>query len=432
MTLFNNKIKVIIINICISLLFIEVFSIVAYAYKREEFFYTRDISIYAEKAEKGAFAGNFFKTLNLAIHPYFGWVERVKRGATNNHGFRNVSAKDDCCDFPFKAKENQAIVAIFGGSVAGALGIMSRGDDYFRKKLKNLPQFADKEIVFLTFASGGYRQPQQVMILTYYLLIGQKFDVIINVDGFNEIVTAFNNNNDKDNIDISLPATDIWFNTGRHIERINMRSGDNRGIVLAQHVWQDVNLARSSEQCMFATCFIIRKMLQHYHRLQIENIDGEKNEKWREYTHFYLPLKHKQPENGLTFKTIPAMMKKQAQIWENSARRMAQMAKNSNAQYIHMLQPTLLYVVDKKIEPRNRLNPYDRYIPILKEGYPRLISKIPAMRADGINIADGTGIFDSYQGRIYSDDCCHYNMAGMQIMVDRIVDQIRATPRLRP
>ena len=54
------------------------------------------------------------------------------------------------------------------------------------------------------------------------------------------------------------------------------------------------------------------------------------------------------------------------------------------------------------------------------------------MRADGINITDGTGIFDDYQGDIYSDDCCHYNMAGMQIMVDRIVEQIRSAPRRLP
>lgn len=426
----NNKLKIIIINISVFLIFIEILSNFAYTYKREEFFYTRDVSTYTNKVDKGAFKGNFFKTLNLAIHPYFGWVERVQRSATNNHGFRNVSAKDDCCDFPFTAKENQVIVAIFGGSVAGALGILARGDDYFRKKLKSLPQFADKEIVFLTFASGGYRQPQQVMILTYYLLIGQKFDMVINVDGFNEVVTAFNNNND--NIDISLPATDIWFNTGRHIERVNMRSGDGRGVALAQHALEDVKLSRSSEQCMFAMCFITRKILQHYHRLQMANTDSGEKEKWRAYTHFYLPLKHKQPENDLTFKKIPAMMKKQAQLWENSARRMAEMAQDSNAQYIHLLQPTMLYVVDKKIKAKNPENPYDRYIPVLKDGYPRLINKIPAMRADGINITDGTGIFDDYQGDIYSDDCCHYNMAGMQIMVDRIVEQIRSAPRRLP
>jgi hypothetical protein len=50
-----------------------------------------------------------------------------------------------------------------------------------------LPALADKEIVLLNFGSGGFRQPQQLLILTYFFLIGQRLDLVINLDGFNEV-----------------------------------------------------------------------------------------------------------------------------------------------------------------------------------------------------------------------------------------------------
>jgi hypothetical protein len=36
-------------------------------------------------------------------------------------------------------------------------------------------------------AIGGYKQPQQLMALNYFTALGGEFDVLVNVDGFNEV-----------------------------------------------------------------------------------------------------------------------------------------------------------------------------------------------------------------------------------------------------
>jgi len=52
----------------------------------------------------------------------------------------------------------------------------------------------------------GFKQPQQLQVLTYFLSVGQEFDMVVNIDGFNDVVWALNNN--ASGLDISIP-TDI-------------------------------------------------------------------------------------------------------------------------------------------------------------------------------------------------------------------------------
>ena len=41
--------------------------------------------------------------------------------------------------------------------------------------------------MLLNTAYGGYKQPQQLMALNYALALGAQFDVVVNLDGFNEV-----------------------------------------------------------------------------------------------------------------------------------------------------------------------------------------------------------------------------------------------------
>ena len=56
----------------------------------------------------------------------------------------------------------------------------------------------------LCFSHEGYKQPQQLLILSYFLSIGQSFDVVVNIDGFNEV--AMSPLNDARGLDISMPS----------------------------------------------------------------------------------------------------------------------------------------------------------------------------------------------------------------------------------
>ena len=41
--------------------------------------------------------------------------------------------------------------------------------------------------MILNFAADAVKQPQQLIYLNYFLGLGQKFDLVINIDGFNDV-----------------------------------------------------------------------------------------------------------------------------------------------------------------------------------------------------------------------------------------------------
>ena len=64
--------------------------------------------------------------------------------------------------------------------------------------------FKDRELVPLCLSHEGYKQPQQLLVLAYFLSIGQPFDLVVNIDGFNEV--ALSSLNDQRGLDISMPS----------------------------------------------------------------------------------------------------------------------------------------------------------------------------------------------------------------------------------
>lgn len=73
------------------------------------------------------------------------------------------------------------IVGLFGGSFSKLC--------YFSLKsvLDRHSATLGKNFIVINFATDGYKQPQQLMILNYLLALGAEFDVVINLDGFNEV-----------------------------------------------------------------------------------------------------------------------------------------------------------------------------------------------------------------------------------------------------
>ena len=57
--------------------------------------------------------------------------------------------------------------------------------------------FKDKKISVVRVALGGYKQPQQLIALNYLLTLGAHFDIVVNIDGFNDIVIPVTSNLSK-------------------------------------------------------------------------------------------------------------------------------------------------------------------------------------------------------------------------------------------
>ncbi len=123
---------------------------------------------------------------NLVLHPYLGYSNEYSDNRCPDYGFCDRRSIEYGRVLG-KKSDQKTIVGIFGGSFAEGVSVFS-SPGYLEQVLGKLPQFAGREIIIFTFAVGGFKQPQQLMALNYFLTLGMEFDYVINIDGFNEIV----------------------------------------------------------------------------------------------------------------------------------------------------------------------------------------------------------------------------------------------------
>src|SRR4029453_9473525 len=110
------------------------------------------------------------------IHPYLGFVpdpSLAKPRATIGDPPQVLAPSD-----------TELIVGVFGGSFAAGLCNFAKGE------LRRVLAQPGKAVRLLCVAAGGYKQPQQFLSLAYLLAQGAHFDLVINVDGFNEIALS--------------------------------------------------------------------------------------------------------------------------------------------------------------------------------------------------------------------------------------------------
>ena len=114
-------------------------------------------------------------------HPFLGWenlggLEQLHLEATRlrSHEF-----------------DGDVEILTLGGSVAEMFG--QYGVPRLEERLRADPRFASKRIYWYRYARGGFKQPQQVNMLTW--LLGQGFtpDIVVNLDGFNEVALGMDN-----------------------------------------------------------------------------------------------------------------------------------------------------------------------------------------------------------------------------------------------
>ena len=121
---------------------------------------------------------------NHVIHPYLGFVG-IPQDNLNRFGFPGED--------PITRKSGEKVnILLMGGSVAKQL--YSNSKEKLIEHLKENQYFRDKKINIMLAALGGFKQPQQLMAVNYFISLGAEYDIVINLDGFNEVVLPFSDN----------------------------------------------------------------------------------------------------------------------------------------------------------------------------------------------------------------------------------------------
>lgn len=379
-----------------------------------------------------------------ALHPYFGVTHKAGypfdipealRPATprppmttNNYGFVATS------DYPVaRTSERQFFVGIFGGSVGVwfcGVGVPTLLDELMRH-----PFFRDRELVPLCFSHEGYKQPQQLQVLSYFLSIGQPLDLAVNIDGFNEV--ALSPINQERGIEIAMPSS-------QHIEPlINLVNrftltpeklqslaaiARDRARLARVNGWLEANRSAAVEAVVGRYAASVRGRYEN-ERVRFDRLPSNAS---ANSIIEVAPRETAANSASSSGAVNAALFDRIAGNWARASILMRDLLAARDVPYVHVLQPNQyfshqsgarVFSDDEALVAINPASPFKRGA---EEGYPALIAGpgVPLLKAQGVRFLDGTGIFDAERAPVYIDDCCHYTRRGYELLARFIANAI--------
>ena len=435
----KRPIAAIVVSVVVFCVFAELFSLVIFYYQHGWLFYTDPY-----RSAHALIPETRDQRLTLeGLHPYFGQthmpgapfdipesLRRVRpdgggkapdsatpsRLKTNNFGF--VSA----FDYPVsRTRGDQFIIGIFGGSVGAwfcQVGVHRLVEDLHENGF-----FKAKELVPLCFSHEGYKQPQQLLVLAYFLSIGQSFDLVVNIDGFNEV--ALSSINDQHGVDISMPSYSHMSPLINLVNQATLTPAKLKSLAqISRHKEQLNSLAVRIDQARLASVGVVLEqyyaIVEHRYRAELLAFDA-------------LPSN---PSDQSVIHVTPAVKAREgatlvediARNWIGSSSLMNALLAAQGVPYFHFLQPNQYYTTRtfSSAEAMVALSEASSFKPGVVTGYPALVaaSESSAVKNSSLRFFSGIHIFDRESSPVYLDNCCHYSLVGSELLADFIARSV--------
>ncbi|MEK6334215.1 MAG: hypothetical protein AABM67_04645 [Acidobacteriota bacterium] len=436
----QKSLKVIVINIVILAALLELGSVGVYFLQTGTFFYTeREKGTPETKSLEYTAQGQNVSKENIIrqLHPYFGFVQSNNlqfqfsyskiAHLPNNFGFESPY------NYPLKKQnKDQFIVGVFGGSVGQSISMFELENHILKNSLQQLTYFKNKEIIVLSFTAGSYKQPQQLLVLNYFLAMGQEFDLVINIDGFNEAALGFLNY--RHGIDVSMPDQAVitplvsLANKDVSLEelRLTLETMEDKGSMR--------DALASLKKCNLATCYLLSwvrvRYFAHKHYQALQKLDALRTAKE--------PGKWSLVKiNGIdTPLDDSTACEKIASIWADASLTIKNTLKERDTPYFHFIQPNQYYQTNRKFteaETKIALNHQSPYEEAVIKGYPPILSRLEFLKQSGVDVYSAVNLFDNTPDIVYEDNCCHYNQVGNELFLKyiskTITDALARNPR---
>jgi hypothetical protein len=408
----GDRLKLLAINVAVFLVLAELLALFLYYEQTGRLFYTyrRPVPLIEETAQ-GALTGD-------ALHPYFGPIHRTGvREETNNIGFGSPLT------YPVaRATGRHLLMGIFGGSVGRQF--CDRGAPRLVSALQ-AAAYAGREIVTLCFAHEGYKQPQQLLVLAYFLSIGQEIDLAINIDGFNEVALGtYNNDRGRD---ISMPSPIHIDPLIALIDRSTMTPDMVESLAAIDRHKRRLNAV--AERMAGQDSAFLNFVMEQYRAWT--------NGRYQAELARFAALPPNPARSSLV-QVTPAVKPREGAVlyediaaqWAAASALMHDMLSARAAVYVHVLQPNQYYTKRRfgADEARRAINATTPFKPPVERGYPALQRASVRLKTQ-VSFFDATAIFDNEPSAVYADDCCHYTERGNELLADFIAARVLELPR---
>jgi hypothetical protein len=370
------------------------------------------------------------------LHPYYAYVGNPASRPLPFDKFGFLGNEDQIQG----ANLNKVVVAVVGGSVAAELASATDFAGIFQAELKMIPAFRDKEIVLLNLGNGAYKQPQGLIVINDLLSRGSHIDILVALDGFNEIAVPEAHGIVSDGTSPFYPfywrqlveanASPDKMNALAKLNfasRLRVKLAANfagpilRHLVTANLIWRVAD--RQLQGAMLRYRVAIDRQPP---ASQVVRLTGNQQPSDDHVTRI--------TSNQLGFLGPPIKYRTRRELyldiakqWGRASVLMEDIVTAQGGLYFHFLQPNQ-YVPDSKPfgaeEKRIAVYPLSVYRKPVEIGYPYLRAMGASLRSAGLWFEDLTDIFRGDSEDLYIDSCCHLNGKGIAIVARAIARAI--------
>ncbi|MDA1014912.1 MAG: hypothetical protein O3A00_10740 [Planctomycetota bacterium] len=348
------------------------------------------------------------------IHPYLGWV--INPEAKHDQHINRLGLIGDVPIIE-KRQPKQLRIAIVGGSVA--LQLAESSADLISERLKARPKFTDFDVQIIPLALSGYKQPQQILQLSYLMSLGAEFDVVLNIDGYNEIALHRDENG----------SADVFYAYPRAWHTRMVKVMDPVRVERAFRVFElqvaRIRLAEWIQRPPYRYSAVLNLYWQWrdrslYAEFLTHGVDvmQMKHEEGLGY-HITGP-RESNPSDEKTFGDL-------ADLWMNASLQTHRLCAANGMTYLHFIQPNQYVKGSKPMSDKERddfVYPTQGYGKSVVQGYPLLSDRGKRLVEQGVDFHDLTMLFATTTEPVYSDPFCHFNELGDKILATKIADEL--------
>jgi hypothetical protein len=323
------------------------------------------------------------------VHPFYGINSGGEIGFISD-----VSIEENFISVSPKPLTGEIKVLVTGGSVATQLsleGLGSKRKSYLLAKQLN-KRFNTDRFVIYNAAQGGGKQPMQYFKYLYLDLLGFKPDLIINYDGFNEVVLPFKDNFKKNlnaiyprSFNESINSTAINFTPWVECIDLNNKMLSNNSYIPIYEFAKWVYVKRCHNK-------VVGMNKKIWPFISEENKNLEKSN----------------------------YLQKVLNIWSYSSNKTYSLAKTKKTPYLHIIQPNQYLKNSKKFSEKENKEVLTR--PFFKNIIERHYNKLNLNMLLTDNKLDQRFLFKDEERTVYLDNCCHFNNLGITIIIDNLID----------
>ncbi len=333
------------------------------------------------------------------LHPYLGY-------AVDNAETMGASGKTH----PLQERaEGTLVVAVTGGSVAGQVRTA------LRKALRS--EFEERGLelkpIVVSLSVDGFKQPQQLASIVYFLSLGAEFDAVINIDGFNDIVLPIVDNYENEVYPFYPRSWDSFVNR-RPSQSMILGAGE---IAFLRH--EQIETFRDAQSSVLARSAVVGLYLNRELRRTATRVGIIQRELLAARTEVSFEAQGPYKK----YDDIAQVYEEAAEVWARSSILMKRVLDGTGSAYFHVLQPNQYVVGSKLLTDTEKKIAYHMdhpYAPVATRGYPYLFDASAQIVEAGVRYFDATQVFRNVGEDVYQDSCCHVNRFGKEFLAGSI------------